>query len=43
MTKEGINEKKMLKDIRNQYLTILNNAKEYAANIHIFGLNLFKI
>ena len=43
MTKEGINEKKMLKDIRNQYLTILNNAKEYAANILIFGLILFKI
>ena len=44
MTKEGINEiKEMLKDIRNQYLTILNKAKEHAANIHIFGLNLFKI
>jgi hypothetical protein len=43
VTKEGINEKKMLKDIRNQYLTILNKAKEYAANIHLFGLNLFKI
>ena len=36
-------KKKKLKDIRNQYLTILNKAKEYAANIHLFGLNLFKI
>ena len=42
MTKEGINEKKMLKDIRNQYLTIINNAKEYASKYSHFWIKFIQ-